>query len=173
MCQFAPVSLRLWLCHPLVSFCQMYSGSSPIIRSPKSVAALCFHSICPPRATASPSSKSLTSSLPMPSQIENSGKEKVSHTENVTFIKIDRLEKDLLFKTEAIRVALPLQAQASVTLLEEIESGCGDIKPGHGRASPHSQYRKGFHSWFAAHPTCCTSNRHSLERLAALCNLAK
>ena len=80
----------------------------------------------------------------MPSQIENSGKEKVSHRENVTFIKIDRLEKDLLFKTDKIRVALPLQAPASVTLPEELESGCRDSEPGHSRTTPHSQYHKGF-----------------------------
>lgn len=109
------------------------------------MAALRFHSICHPRATASLSSKSWTSFLPMPSQTENSGKEKVSHTENVTFIKIDRLEEDLLFKTDTIRVALPLQAQVSVTLPEELESGRRDSEPGHSRASPRSQYREGFH----------------------------
>jgi len=94
----------------------------------------------------------------MPSQIENSEKEKVSHTEHMTFIKIDRLEEDLLFKTDKIRVALPLQAQASTTLLEDLESGCRDSEPWHSRANPHSQYHKGFHCWFAAHPMCCTSN---------------
>lgn len=63
----------------------------------------------------------------------------------MTFIKIDRLEEDSLFKTDTIRVALPLQAQVSMTLLEELESGCRDREPGHGRASPRSQYHKGFH----------------------------
>lgn len=99
------------------------------------MAAPCLHSICPPIAIALLSSKSWTSFLPMPSQIENSVKEKVSHTENVTFIKIDRLEKNLLFKTETIRVALPLQAQASVTLLEELESGGRDSKLGQGQST--------------------------------------
>lgn len=122
-----------------------------------------LHSLCHPRATASLSSESWTSFLPVPSQTENSGKEKVSHTENVTFIKIDRLEEDLLFKTDTIRVALPLQARASVTLLAELESGCRDNEPGHGGASPHFQYCKGFRHWFVAHPICCTSNA---ERLA-------
>lgn len=80
----------------------------------------------------------------MPSQIENSGNEKVSHREKVTFIKIDRLEEDLLFETDTIRVALPLRAQVSVTLLEELESGCRASESGRGRASPHSQHHQGF-----------------------------
>lgn len=122
------------------------------------MAVLHFHSVCHPRATASPSSKSWTSFLPVPSQIENLGKEKVSHTENVTFIKIGRLEEDLLFKTDTIRVALPLQTQASVILPEELESGLRNSKPGHGTASPHSQYSKGFHHWFATRPMCHTGN---------------
>lgn len=55
---------------------------------------------------------------------------------NCDIIKPDRLEEGLLFKTHRIRVALPLQAQASVTLLEELGSGCRDselsmAEPGH------------------------------------------
>lgn len=45
-------------------------------------------------------------------------------------IKIDRLEEDLLFKTGTIRVTLTCQAQACMTLPEELESGHGDSEPG-------------------------------------------
>lgn len=65
--------------------------------------------------------------------------------------KMDRLEEDLLFKTDTIRVALPLQAQASVTLTEELENGCRDSKSRHGRTRPLSLCHKGLHHWFAVH----------------------
>lgn len=145
MCQFSAAPLSLWLCHPFVLFCQTYLQSSPVIRSLKRVAALHFHSIHHPRATVLPSAKSQTSFVHMPSQIENSGKEKVIHTEDVTFIKMDRLEEHLLFKLDTIRVALPLQAQMSVTLPEELEKGCRDSEIGHGRTPPLSQCHKGLH----------------------------
>lgn len=146
------------LCQPFVLFCQTYLQFSPVTRSLNRVAALHFHSICHPRATALPSAKSRASFLPVPSQTENSGKEKVMHTEDVTFIKMDRLEVDLLFKTGTIRIALPLQAQASVTLPEELENGCRDSEPGHGRTRPLSQCYKDLHHWFAVHFMCCTSS---------------
>lgn len=158
MCQFARAPLSLWLCHPFILFCQTYLQSSPVTRSLKRVAALHFHSVCHPRATVLPSAKLWTSFLPMPSQIENSGKEKVIHTEYVTFIKMDRLEEDLLFKTDTIRVALPLQAQVNVTLPEELENGCRDSESGHGRTHLFSQFHKGLHHWFAVHSMCCSSD---------------
>lgn len=151
MCQFAAAPLSLWLCHPFVLFCQTYLQSSPVIRSLNRVAELHFHSTHHPRATVLASAKSWTLFPPMPSQIENSGKEKVIHTEDVTFIKMDRLEEDLLFKTDTIRVALPLQAQASVTLPEDLENGCRDSESGHGRTLPLSQCHKGSHHCFAVH----------------------
>lgn len=146
------------LCQPFILFCQTYLQFSPVTRSLKRVAALHFHSICRPRVTALPSAKSRASFLPAPSQTENSGKEKVMHREDVTFIKMDRLEEDLLFKTGTIRIALPLQAQASVTLPEELENGCRDSEPGHGRTHPLSQCHKDLHHWFAVHFMCCTSS---------------
>lgn len=120
------------------------------------MAALHFHSVCQPRDTVLPSAKPGTSFLPMPSQKENSGKEKVIHTEDVTFIKMQRLEEDLLCKTDTIRLALPLQAQASVTLPEELENGCKDSESGHGRTQPFSQCHKGLHHWSAVHFMCCS-----------------
>lgn len=99
---------------------------SPSSQEHKAAAVLHWHSTGHCRATTQHSSISGTSLPPMPSPTETSEREKVSHTENVAFIKTERLEGDMLFKMSAVRVNLPQQAQVWVTSLGKVESGCGD-----------------------------------------------
>lgn len=99
---------------------------SPSSQEHRVAAVLHCHSTGHCRATTQHFSISRTSFPHMPNPTETSGREKVSHTENVTFIKIERLEGDMLFKMSAIIVSLLRQAQLCMTLSEKLESGCGD-----------------------------------------------
>lgn len=99
---------------------------SPSSQEHRVAAVLHCHSTGHCRATTQHSSISGTSLPPMPNPTETSEREKVSHTENVAFIRIERLEGDMLFKMSAITVSLLWQAQICMTLSEKLGNGCGD-----------------------------------------------